>query len=91
MSGWDQAGDLEDLADQLHQRGMWNMTCFNGLSQEQQQFLVEKGYLPIGTVPAGDCLRGAECEVTTMWDEYPGPRFYCVPCAIKYLAGMVKP
>jgi len=83
MSGWDQRGDIEDL----HARGMWNMTCFNGLNMDQQIFLIERGYLPVGYVPQGGCLRGAEVEVTTDRDLYPGPRFYCRPCAIAYLQG----
>lgn len=85
MSGWDQAGDIDDL----HERGMWNMTCWNGLSTEQQEFLRVKGYLPIHTVPQGPCLRGAQVEITTMWDEFPGPRFYCRTCACEYLVGGV--
>lgn len=68
-----------------HQRGWWGMYCFNGLSTEQQTFLVQEGYLEFGYRPEGDCLRGAEIEITTMHDEMPGPRFYCRPCAIRYL------
>jgi hypothetical protein len=61
------------------------MTCWNGLSTEQREFLRVKGYLEIGYRPQGECPRGAAVEVTTMWDEFPGPRFYCTPCAIKFL------
>jgi hypothetical protein len=62
------------------------MTCWNGLGTEMQEFLRTEGYIPWGAKPpAGECPRGAEVEVTTMWDEFPGPRFYCVQCAIDYL------
>jgi hypothetical protein len=66
-------------------RGWWNMACWNGLSLEQQEFLRTEGYLEFGYTPRGVCQRGAEVEVTTMWDEFPGPRFYCVECAAEYL------
>ena len=61
------------------------MACWNGLSPDQQARLLDWGNLPFGYEPAGECPRGAEVEVTTMWDEAPGPRFYCRPCAIVYL------
>lgn len=68
-------------------RGWWGLPCFNALSAEQQVFLVTEGYLPIGWQAEGDeCAEGAEVEVTTMWDEYPGPRFYCRECAVKFLS-----
>jgi hypothetical protein len=66
---------------------MWNMTCWNGLDAEQQTRLIERGNLPIGYRPGGDCERGAECEIVTDRDTAPGPRFYCYPCAIEYLKG----
>lgn len=68
-----------------HERGWWNMACWNGLSPEQQEFLRTEGYLELGYQPRGECPRGAEVEVTTMWDEFPGPRFLCVQCAIDWL------
>jgi hypothetical protein len=61
------------------------MGCFNGLSPEQQHRLINVGNLPIGYRLEGKCQSGAEVEVTTQWDTMPGPRFYCVPCAIEYL------
>lgn len=64
---------------------MWGMHCWNGLSAEQAEFLRTEGYLPIFTAPQGECLSGAEVEVTTMYDKFPGPRFYCLPCAVEYL------
>ena len=67
-------------------RGYWSMHCFNGLSAEQQDRVVHWGNLPLGYQPEGSCERPAELEVTTMYDETPGPRFYCVPCAIAFLA-----
>jgi hypothetical protein len=66
-------------------RGWWGMECWNGLSEDQQRRLVEYGNLPIGYQPGGTCPNGAELEVTTMYDVAPGPRFYCLGCAIKYL------
>ena len=66
------------------------MACFNGLSPLQQQRVVEHGNLPFGYEPAGTCTNGAEVEVTTMWDRFPGPRFYCLSCAIEFLTSMVS-
>jgi len=66
-------------------RGWWNMPCWNGLSPAQQEFVRTRGYLEIGYVEAGECKNGAELEITTMYDQFPGPRFYCCDCAIKYL------
>ena len=65
--------------------GLWGMSCFNGLSVEQQDRLVHWGNLPWGYVPEGSCPNVAEVEVTTMWDETPGPRFYCAGCAVEFL------
>jgi len=67
-------------------RGWWGMTCWNGLSAEQAEFLRTEGYLEWGTVPAGECPNGAEVEITTMFDEFPGPRFYCRGCGASYLS-----
>lgn len=69
-------------------RGWWNMACWNGLSEAQQARLVAWGNLPMGYVAGGLCTNGAEVEVTTMWDESPGPRFYCRRCAIAYLSSL---
>ena len=66
-------------------RGYWGMPCWNGLSAAQQQRLIEVGNLPIGYRPEGECQNGAELEVTTMYDVAPGPRFFCLSCAVKYL------
>jgi hypothetical protein len=68
-------------------RGWWGLSCWNALSEEQQTMLIDHGVLFVGHwEPAGGtCNRGAEVEVTTEWDNAPGPRFYCRPCAIKYL------
>lgn len=68
-------------------RGWWNMACWNALSAEQQQRLIEVGNLEIGSQPLGDrCKNGAQVAVETEWDRAPGPRFYCAYCAIQYLA-----
>jgi hypothetical protein len=70
-------------------RGLWGMHCFNALSPEQQRAVVEDGYLPFLWSPEGDgCNRGAEVEITTTFDKFPGPRFYCLPCAVKYLEAL---
>lgn len=66
-------------------RGWWNMACWNGLSVEQQNRLINVGNLPIFSEPAGECQRGAEVGIETNQDMAPGPRFYCRPCAIKFL------
>ena len=66
--------------------GWWRMSCWNGLSLAQQEFVRTEGYLEIGYQPEGVCENGAEVEVATMWDEFPGSRFYCTGCAIEYLS-----
>jgi hypothetical protein len=66
-------------------RGWWGLCCWNGLSEMQQLRLIKHGNLPIDYQPEGSCPSGAEVEITTMYDVAPGPRFYCVPCAGKYL------
>lgn len=70
-----------------YELGWWQMPCFNSLSPDQQTRLVEHGNLPIDYKLhlTGDCHNGAEVEVTTIWDEYPGPRFYCTHCARDYI------
>ena len=62
------------------------MACFNGLSPAQQDRVVNVGNLPFGYRPEGDCPNPAELEITTMYDLMPGPRFYCLSCAVGYLA-----
>lgn len=75
----------EPTNEPVYQRGLFNMTCFNGLGKSQQKRLVEWGNLPMGYEPEGWCHNPAEVEVDTKWDKFPGPRFYCLVCAIKYL------
>lgn len=69
-------------------RGWWNMACWEGLSADQQQELIERGTLEIGYVPEGACQNGASLCIERQHDAAPGPRFFCVPCAIKYLQGL---
>lgn len=65
------------------------MYCWNALSKDQQHRLVTWGNLPMGYRPEGtECQAGAEVEITTEADLAPGPRFYCLPCAIKYLVSL---
>ena len=35
-------------------RGWWNMACWNGLSDDQQNRLLAQGNLPIGYEPEGN-------------------------------------
>ena len=72
-----------------HQRGWWNLTCFNSLSPEQQVSLVSRGNLPIGYQPEGPCLAPAAVAIETEIDAAPGPRFYCWDCAVTYLQNLV--
>ena len=66
------------------------MTCWNGLSPERREFLRTQGYVEFGHVPDGPCPNPAEVEVTTMWDEFPGPRFYCLACSVRFLSEMSR-
>jgi hypothetical protein len=73
-------------------RGLYGLACFNALGPDQQEFLVVEGYLPFGYRPeGGTCSNGAEVGLEFAYDypgeRAPGPRFYCVPCAIEYLKG----
>ena len=63
----------------------WNMACWNGLSSFQQARLLIIGNLPMRYKPEGACPNGAETLIETEGDSAPGPRAYCLNCAIKYL------
>jgi len=67
--------------------GLWNLPCWNALSEAQQTRLMDVGNLPLGYYPEGSaCQRVAEVGVETLWDAKPGaPRFYCLDCAIEFL------
>lgn len=69
-------------------RGWYHMACWNGLSEEQQRMLIVAGVLFAGhwEPEGGTCDNGAEVAVETQDDVAPGPRFYCRPCAIKFLS-----
>jgi len=70
-------------------RGWWGLSCWNALSFEQQTQLIERGTLQIfSRAEGGDCKDGAQVAIETMTDEAPGPRFYCLGCAISYLQNM---
>lgn len=71
-------------------RGWWNLACWNGLSTEQQRELIQRGTLEIFYTPEGECQNPAELCIETMYDEAPGPRFYCASCAIEYLKEFVS-
>lgn len=66
-------------------RGWYGMSCFNGLSVEQQVRLITWGNLPFGYEPEGPCLAPAAVAIETEVDAAPGPRFYCWGCAATYL------
>lgn len=68
-------------------RGWYEMACWNGLSTEQQQMLIDRGVLLVGrwTPEGGTCSNGAEVAIETESDLAPGPRFYCRACAVAYL------
>jgi hypothetical protein len=68
-----------------HQRGWWNLTCFNGLSPAQQVRLISYGNLPLGYKPEGTCLNGATVAIESEVDASPGPRFYCWDCGLAYV------
>jgi hypothetical protein len=64
----------------------WQMSCWNALSHSQQERLVKWGNLPLGYEPEGkECDQGAVVAIELEIDASPGPRFYCLPCAIEYL------
>lgn len=68
------------------------MACWNGLSETQQQLLIHTGVLPAGrwNPEGGECEHGAQVAIETEYDEAPGPRFYCVPCALNRLTELRK-
>ena len=68
-----------------HADGWYGMACWNGLSAEQQSLLIERGNLEIGYRPMGSCTNGATIAIESVDDQAPGPRFYCLPCAIEEL------
>lgn len=80
--------------DTYSEGGLWGLWCFNALSDEQQQLVVEEGYLPMGRKQPEQldrCDKPAVIELAwTVWDRFPGPRFYCTACAIKRLAELQK-
>lgn len=64
------------------------MNCFNGLSKAQQKQLVDIGVLEYGWQPEGWCEHPATVAIETEEDATPGPRFYCLPCALAYVEGL---
>jgi len=69
-------------------KGWYDLLCFNSLSGELQARLVYYGNIPLGSPAEGRCHNPAEVEITTVHDAMPGPRFYCLPCAVQYLTNM---
>lgn len=74
-----------------NRHGWWGMSCWNGLSDEQQHRLITVGNLPLGYRAEGRCPNGAEVQIETEHDEAPGPRFYCLDCGIQYLTEVEHP
>lgn len=71
------------------ERGWYDLGCFNGLSGDLQRRVVYWGNLPLGyDRNSGRCHNPAEVEITTVHDAMPGPRFYCLPCAVEYLTAL---
>lgn len=74
-------------------RGLWGLSCWNALSPEQQDCLRNVGVLQIGyTYEGTECDRGAEIGIERPYrgDEKPGPRFYCLPCALNYITELLE-
>jgi len=69
----------------------WGMACWNGLSERQQEQLLRVGTLEIGYEPGGECERPPTVAIETEQDVAPGPRFFCLPCAIDYLVDLHAP
>jgi len=68
-----------------HPEGWYGLTCWNGLSESQQNRLINEGVLELGYMPEGWCTNPATVAIETMADQKPGPRFYCRTCAATYL------
>lgn len=74
--------------------GWFGLTCWNGLSADQQRTLIERGSLNAfdpSSIPAGWCENGAAVAIETEHDQAPGPRFYCVACAVARLSELRPP
>jgi hypothetical protein len=69
-------------------RGWYNLPCWNGLTAAQQDRLIHWGNLPLGFLAAGRCTSGAAVAVEWEGDEAPGPRFYCLDCALARLTAL---
>ena len=76
---------MRDLG-RLNKGWWWDMCGWNGLSPDQQHRLILVGNLPWGYAAEGKCPNGAEVAIECEDDAAPGPRFYCLDCAIGYLA-----
>ena len=74
----------------LRADGWYGLSCWNGLSAEQQERLLDWGNLPIGYVPEGSCKRPAGVSIELEGDRSPGPRFYCYECAIEHLQSALR-
>jgi hypothetical protein len=71
--------------------GLWAMVCFNALSAEQQDRVINHGNLAFPWIPEGDgCNNVAEVEVFTKFDRMPGPRCYCIECGVMYLSERLR-
>jgi hypothetical protein len=64
------------------------MACWEALSADQQTRLIERGSLSLGYRPEGECPNPASVCIETEMDAAPGPRFYCLTCAVSYLESL---
>jgi len=74
---------LNALAQEVRLDGVM-MRCWNALSPDQQARLVATGDLPWRYEGDG-CSRDAVVGIVFRHDRTPGPRHYCLPCALEYL------
>ena len=69
--------------------GWWGLlSCWNRMSLDQAERLRTTGSPATSYEPWDNphrCDRPAEVAMQTQDEDYPGPRFYCRPCAIEYL------
>jgi hypothetical protein len=74
--------DGVDIFDQ-DGRQVW---CWNSLSIEDQQRLIDGHYGPLITARSDHgCTSHARVALEFVGDASPGPRFYCIRCAVSAL------
>lgn len=63
--------------------------CWNGMTEVQQAHVAQWGSPDPEDYGGGSCPNRAEVEVGEL-GTMPGPRFYCVPCAIELVQQVAK-